>query len=394
MEKPRLFFIIRNRIGRRFLDLLTMSYFKKTILYWGFALIILFAGILFLFISRQNNNSEILVFGGPASLNIEISKDSAETLLFPFTSEAEEDDNKTSLSQQVNPIEFASQSFNGANPEIQEVADDFGVPDYFWSSVLIGDDYLLSSGNPLSGLVIDRQDIITYEVKEGDTLISIANNFGIDVNTIIWANSFNSSYLKIGQQILILPVSGVIHKVKEGDTLESMAKLYSADAENIKAFNNIQSGVLLKDGELIIPGGRMPQAAISHFKKRVASDDLPNFSGSFIAPTVGWNWGIIHAVNAVDIANKCGMDIWAASEGLVVEAEVGWNSGYGNYIKIQHPNGAYTVYAHTQENLVEIGDYVEKGQKIALMGNSGKVKGFSGCHLHFEVRGAKNPLAR
>ncbi len=67
----------------------------------------------------------------------------------------------------------------------------------------------------------------------------------------------------------------------------------------------------------------------------------------------------------------------------------GWNGGYGNYIVVLHPNGTQTLYAHLQKSIVLQGGRVEKGQVIGYSGNTGKS---TGPHLHFEVRGAKNPF--
>ncbi|MEK7451508.1 MAG: M23 family metallopeptidase [Patescibacteria group bacterium] len=115
----------------------------------------------------------------------------------------------------------------------------------------------------------------------------------------------------------------------------------------------------------------------------------------FIIPAAGWNWGGLHNNNAVDIANSCGTPVYAAAEGLVIEtASNGWNSGYGAYVKIEHPNGAKTVYAHLGKTAVSEGKYVNQGKLIGNIGNTGNTHGPTGCHLHFEVRGAENPLAK
>jgi len=127
----------------------------------------------------------------------------------------------------------------------------------------------------------------------------------------------------------------------------------------------------------------------------IKNKNLESSQLDFVLPARGWNWGILHDFNAVDIAAACGNSVYAAEEGLVVEviSDNSWNNGYGNYIVIEHPKNIKTRYAHTLKNLVKVGDYVLKGQQIALIGNSGNTHGASGCHLHFEVYGAKNPFA-
>jgi len=105
--------------------------------------------------------------------------------------------------------------------------------------------------------------------------------------------------------------------------------------------------------------------------------------------------GKLHSNNAVDIANSCGTPVYAAHSGFVTEAlDKGWNSGYGSYLKISAPNGISTLYAHLSALFVSEGAYVNKGDMIGTIGNTGKVDGVSGCHLHFEVHGASNPFVK
>ena len=109
-------------------------------------------------------------------------------------------------------------------------------------------------------------------------------------------------------------------------------------------------------------------------------------------PTTGFDWGKIHGRNGVDIANSCGTPVYAAADGMITIADSsGYNGGFGKYIKIAHPNGTETLYGHSMKLLVAVGQEITRGQEIMLMGSTGRS---TGCHLHFEVHGARNPLAK
>lgn len=84
--------------------------------------------------------------------------------------------------------------------------------------------------------------------------------------------------------------------------------------------------------------------------------------------------------DGIDFAGKEGSEVVAVAAGVVTWS--GKRYGYGRLIELNHGNGLVTRYAHSQENLVKVGDRVEKGQIIALMGNSGRS---TGPHVHFEV---------
>lgn len=84
--------------------------------------------------------------------------------------------------------------------------------------------------------------------------------------------------------------------------------------------------------------------------------------------------------NGIDFAGKAGSDVVAVAAGVVTWS--GKRYGYGNMVEIDHGNGYVTRYAHNQKNLVQVGDRVSQGQRIALMGSSGRS---TGPHVHFEV---------
>ncbi len=99
----------------------------------------------------------------------------------------------------------------------------------------------------------------TYKVAAGDTLLGIAYRFGITPETILWANNMgNGDLLQIGDELTILPVSGVLHKVKKGDTLLTIAEAYGADSAKIAEANQLSDTNALQEGQqLVVPGGMM-----------------------------------------------------------------------------------------------------------------------------------------
>lgn len=259
-------------------------------------------------------------------------------------------------------------------------------------SATVDNSYLVNANNPLSNILPMRGGLVTYKVQKGDNLARIAANFGISVNTILWANKdLKNKALRVGQELTLLPVNGVLHQIQSGETLDLIAQEYSVDAQKILYLNTQLSIDRLDVGStIIIPDGK-PLEGVSYF----SSYNLPDLPGFFAIPTTGWNWGRLHGYNGVDIANVCGTPVYSSAEGLVIdESSSSWNGGYGRYIMIEHTNGTKTRYAHLEKIMVSIGDYISKGDVIGYMGNTGKTDGPTGCHLHFEIMGAKNPFAR
>jgi murein DD-endopeptidase MepM/ murein hydrolase activator NlpD len=263
---------------------------------------------------------------------------------------------------------------------------------------LAGEDALAKAslndpGQPI-GPVFSRENLLAYSVQKGDTLSGIAEYFGLPLDTIVNANpSIRANSLQPGDKLNILPTSGIVYQTKQGDTLESIADYFNLPTDKIVQFNKaINFGMLDAGVSLVIPGAKTTFAS-----SRLNS--LPNFKTSFVKPADGFNWGILHHYNAVDIAAGCGTPVAASAEGLVVPDEnFGdghglWNGGYGEFVLIEHlfGDGVRTRYAHLEKILVNIGDYVKQGQEIGLMGETGDA---TGCHVHFEVIGAQNPFAK
>lgn len=237
-----------------------------------------------------------------------------------------------------------------------------------------------------------RKEIIEYIVQPGDNLGKIADNFNISLNTLLWANSLsNNSIIQPGQKLIILPVSGVIHQVKSGDTLNEITKKYKGEIEDIIAFNKLsEEGDIYIGDILIIPNGIMPL-------KAPQPQYVPLAQSYFICPlsspcriTRGLHW-----YNAVDFGHgKCAEPVYAAAGGII--QKTGYQETAGKYIRILHPNGVVTFYGHLSSILLSPGDKALQGQIIGYTGYTGYTipSGPAGCHLHFDVRGAKNPFVK
>lgn len=240
---------------------------------------------------------------------------------------------------------------------------------------------------------VPGREIIYYEVDIHDTVSTIAARFGVSTNTVLWANGLNANdYILPGQQLIILPISGVLHKIKKNDTISSIANQYNANIDKIIDFNGIAEE--LEIGKLVIvPGGVIKPSQA----KPYVNTKLPKLKNYWVYPTTGRISQGPHGStrNAIDIANECGTPVYAAAAGEIIIADTsGWNGGAGLYVKIEHNNGISSLYAHLSKILIQEGQKAAKGQQIGLMGHTGHTipAGPDGCHLHFDVYGAKNPL--
>jgi len=267
---------------------------------------------------------------------------------------------------------------------------------------------LIPSGGPVGALSsasfggsASGGEITLYTVREGDNLSEIADMFSVSMNTILWANDIkDAKTIQPGDELLILPVSGVKYEVQRGGTLHDVAKKFDADVEEIALFNGIDPDAPLAAGtELIVPGGNLAPAkkttakASSGTKSSASATPLPELSGYFGNPVAGGRVTQgIHGYNGIDVGAPQGTAVYAAAAGTVIVAKDGggYNGGYGNYVVLTHDNGTQTLYAHLSSVSVSMGASVAKGALIGGVGNTGRSTGY---HLHFEVRGAKNPLA-
>ena len=328
----------------------------------------------------------------------------------------------------INPASaYSNNGFDTASLE--------GVQDFYGSDSLISDeDGYIAKINPQTELA-DRTTMngkLAHEIQSGDTLSTIAEEYGLKTNTVMWENGLSStSTLKVGSTLIIPPVDGVTHVVNKGQDISKIASLYSVPADTVIKQNQLDASATLVPGQSIfIPGAKpLPTAAPirntldrgvsgtrliaanSLRKNNIGSTALvsgaeigddssagPATGKTMIFPTRGSITQYYHAGHyADDIADRSKPPIWAAADGVVVKASSGtWGGGYGNHIIIDHGNGLQTLYGHMEYLSVSVGDHVTQGQVIGKMGRTGNVRGVTGIHLHFEVRlngVKKNPMS-
>lgn len=248
-----------------------------------------------------------------------------------------------------------------------------------------------------------QKSIIEYVVGSDDTIASLAEKFGVSAASILWANDLaKGSTLKTGQQLIIPPVSGIIHYVVSGDTVAQVANKYSVKSSDVISFNELAGENDLFVGDvLVVPGGVMPKKVAASTAPKPGANASAGLSlpGDYFLCPIPLAGGTCkktqgtHFRNAVDLSNgRCGDPVYAAASGVVQRVRAsGWNGGAGNTIDILHPSGAITHYYHLQTIFVTTGQAVVKGQNIALMGTTGRS---TGCHLHFEIIGAVNPFVK
>lgn len=255
-------------------------------------------------------------------------------------------------------------------------------------SILVGEEVFQTAIS-----VKPRDKVISYTVEKGDTISTIARKFGVSEDTIKWQNNLTNDYLTIGQEIDILPVTGIAHKVISGETVYSIAKKYDTEAQKIVDFpfnefaGNGESFALVSGQMLIVPDGIKPSE--QPFIKRqvfIAQGPIPVSGGGYTYPVRGgisqfYAW--YHP--GIDITAPIGTPIVASHNGTVTEIHTGtYDGGYGTNLYISNGNGTVSHYAHMSGVNVSVGQQVTGGGTvIGWIGMTGRT---TGPHVHFEIR--------
>lgn len=252
-----------------------------------------------------------------------------------------------------------------------------------------------------------RANLTSYEVEIGDSVFTIAKQFNIKPETVLWANADilddNPNMLSVGQQLTIPAVDGVIYKWKSTDTVDGIARKFHADPDAILTWpdNHLDlANPKISSGTMVmIPGGErelktwvvptMWRANAGATRSIQTGCDTSGGTaygtGTFIWPTInrsvsGNDYWSGHL--GIDIAAATGAPVYAADSGVVVYSG-SISGGYGLMVMIDHGNGFHTLYAHLSQLVARCGANVFQGQTIAYSGSTGNS---TGPHLHFEIR--------
>ena len=220
------------------------------------------------------------------------------------------------------------------------------------TELFIGQEVLISRSVPFLGVQVTKTvtetEEIPYEIEQ------------------ITDNSYNEGYTKIS-------VKG---ETGEKEVTSQITYVDGVEVERVILDSRVTKEPVTQE---VLVGGNKPLSYIP------TSGGTSN--GGFIWP-VGGNGGYVscgiwgyYNHTGVDIASQAGTPIYASAAGRVVVAQY-WGGAYGHYVKIDHGNGLYTLYAHNSKLYVNVGDYVEQGQLIAAMGRTGRA---TGNHCHFEI---------
>lgn len=234
-----------------------------------------------------------------------------------------------------------------------------------------------------------------HTVRKGDTLYSIALDYGLDYRELAqWNGVTEASVIGIGQQLRLSPPESVA---------PSAAPLQAAPGVQARPLEGSPiapgDGIVKSEPRAVrAPYSDQTYAQMASLKPEISSTDetrVPPLAGG--EDGISWGWPASGKVigtfsenasqRGISIAGKLGQPVVASAPGRVIFSGTGIR-GFGKLIVIKHNNTFLSVYAHNSELLVKEGQNVAKGQKIAEMGSTDTDQ----VRLHFEIRRLGKPV--
>jgi len=218
---------------------------------------------------------------------------------------------------------------------------------------------------------------VYHEVKQGQTLWSIARAYGVDVRTLVRVNQIADTTALYAGQKLYVP----------GATQQrEIVSRCPCGTETVKSSSSVKAL-----SKILHPAEGSSAAKAAHTVGTAKETALERVA--LIWPVQGevsrgFEQNATRRHDGVDIVAPRGTSIQAAADGEVIFS--GWGpGGYGRIVILQHQAEVVTIYAHNHDNLVRLGQHVRQGESIATVGQSGRA---TGNHLHFEVRHKAVPI--
>ena len=240
-------------------------------------------------------------------------------------------------------------------------------------------------------------ELRTYAIQDGDTLLTIAEHYGVSAETVAYNNGITDPRtLKLGMELRIPPMNGAIYAVQQGDTVEGVAARFKVDPKSVMDTNRLhfepQNFTAGKTILIPVTDSRFPDFQLKDLvptrAEVVARGPAPAPPPAVsVGSKLGWPVrGVItqyfwYAHLGVDMAAPYGSGIAASDDG-VVSAD-GWVPVGGLRVCVKHDWGMETCYYHTSATYVEVGQRVKRGQIIAAIGLTGVT---TGPHVHWEAR--------
>jgi len=215
---------------------------------------------------------------------------------------------------------------------------------------------LLSQTSPITTISQESRDkIISYTVQTGDMSSTIAAKFGVSLNTLLWANGLKeTSLIRPGDELDILPINGLIHRVKDGDTIGDIATKYKANTEKIIAFNDLPAdGAIQISQKLVVPDGQMPIAKTTSRIVKQTYTTGPGTGKSRVFPYGQCTWYVAqktivtwpgHAKSWLVNARAAGYQTGSVPKAgaIMVMTEGGWmGRAYGHVAYVEAINGSW-----------------------------------------------------
>ncbi|MBN9397799.1 hypothetical protein BGO18_03575 [Candidatus Saccharibacteria bacterium 47-87] len=213
-------------------------------------------------------------------------------------------------------------------------------------------------------LSMASRNISTYTIADGDTVASVAGKFGINENTVRWANNLKESdSIKPGATLDVLPVNGIVYTVKDGDTLQSIADKYKGDASLIATYNDLEINGVTTGLKIIIPNGVLP------------NEERPGY----ISPAIHYSTGFVTGVGAWG-GNVLSMRIFTGVDANSGGYAPGNCTAYAYYRRAQigrpvpsQLGNAYTwatqarAFNYVVNSIPEVGAVIQSGNHVGVV---------------------------